>query len=321
MPDRAATIAAFLAATGHADWQAEPLAADASRRRYVRLRQDGRTAMLMDAPPATGERVGPFLRIARHLLSIGICAPDILNADPEAGLVLMEDLGPSQAARHLDRHPGDEAEIYVTTAEMLADLQAHPAPDGLGRLDPETAARMIHPVFEAGPGATALDRAALEGALTEALRRHARPPRVLSLRDLHAENIIWRPHLTGRDRLGLLDFQDAVLAPPAYDLASLLDDVRRDVAETTGAAVLATFADRTGDDPEALAAERAVLSVQRNLRILGVFGTLIHRDGKTRYAAFLPRLRGLLRRRLSHPACADIAPLVHPLLSPETERT
>jgi len=313
--DRSRLLADVLTSAGYADWQATPLPADASRRRYLRLTKGAETRIVMDAPPEATESLDAFLRIGAHLRRLGLAAPDVLHADVRNGILILEDLGPTQAARHLDTCPSDEAEIYEATAALLAALQDAPPPPGLATLDPATGVAMLAPFFAHAVPDPAR-RAAIAETLDTAMEAHAGGPMVLSLRDFHAENLIWRPDRTGTDRLGLLDFQDAFLAPPAYDLASLLDDVRRDVSPETEARTLATFARLTETDPETLAAARAVLSVQRNLRILGVFAALIA-GGKPRYRAFLPRLRRHLRRQLSHPALDGLRPHVVPLLAEE----
>jgi len=134
------------------------------------------------------------------------------------------------------------------------------------------------------------------------------------LRDYHAENLIWRPALQGTDQIGLLDFQDAFLAPPAYDLCSLLHDARRDPGPGLTAAMLARFAAATGRDPGALAAEFAVLGLVRNLRILGIFARLARRDGKLRYLTFLPTTRAHVMTDLAHPDMAGLGPLIARIL-------
>ncbi|EAR53021.1 hypothetical protein OG2516_11176 [Oceanicola granulosus HTCC2516] len=311
MPDRAGLISRFLAETDHAGWTRTPIAGDASRRRYERLQNGDRSRILMDAAPETGEDTRPFLAIARHLRGRGLAAPDIVHADPEAGLLLLEDLGPSHFADHLRTRPDDEIRLYTAATDVLAELQRHAPPPGLQRLDPTTGAEMLAPLFEWR--AAEADAPAIRAATAAALAR-CRAPEALSLRDFHAENLVWRPERDGTDRVGLLDFQDAFLAPPAYDLASLLDDARRDIAEATREAATRRFAELTGTAHAELTAELATLSVQRNLRILGIFARLIARDGKDRYAAFVPRVEARLAARLVHPALADLRRLVGPWL-------
>ncbi|MBF9061460.1 phosphotransferase, partial [Rhodobacterales bacterium HKCCSP123] len=148
--------------------------------------------------------------------------------------------------------------------------------------------------------------AALPALMAEALARHAGGPPVLALRDYHADNLIWLPAREGPARIGLLDVQDAVALPLGYDLASLLDDPRRDVPETVRSALTRWFAATQGLDPGAAAARLATLSLLRNLRILGIFRRLSTEGGKPRYAAFLPRTGRLVDRAAAHPALAAL---------------
>lgn len=295
----------LLAGTGWAGWQATPLAGDASSRRYLRLTgPDRATAILMQTP----EPPDDFVRIGRHLSSIGLCPPQVLWQDRAAGLLLIEDLGPCHFARWLTMHPGDEAALFRAAVEVLAVVQRHPAPPGLPALTPAHAAAMIAPLTDwYAPGA---DPVPLIAALERALTRHAPVAGCLSLRDFHAENLIWRPDRTGTDRVGLLDFQDAVLAPPEYDLVSLLRDARRDAADKVCKAMIDHFAGLTGRDPAQTRAALACLGVQRNLRIIGIFARLAKRDGKSRYLDLLPRVWAHLQHDLSHPAMAEMQGLV-----------
>lgn len=308
---------AFLAAAGFAGWRRAPLAGDASGRRYERLTGgDGATAILMDASrePAT---LGPFQRVAEHLRRLGLAAPRVLAADEGQGLLLVEDLGPRHAAAWLAGHPEDASVVYATAVDALVHLQAAPPPPGLPALTPTRAAGMIAPLFEHyAPRTDPRTAAALVGALADALAAHAPDATVLALRDFHAENLVWRPERDGTDRLGLLDFQDAVLAPPEYDLASLLRDARRDVEADLRAAMLRRFANRTGRAEARAAAAAAVLGLARNLRILGVFVRLARERGKPGYLGFLPRVWAHVEGDLAHPALAPLAPRVRAAVPP-----
>jgi aminoglycoside/choline kinase family phosphotransferase len=307
MPDRDALIAAFAHRAGWGTALRRPLAGDASNRRYLRLLRDsGETAVLMDAPPERGEDVRPFIAIATHLSALGLSAPAILAEDAPAGLLLLEDLGDDLFAR-LAVDPARETPLYLAAAEVLAALHSAPPPSGLVRFTPETMADLVRLVFDwYAPGTP--DRAAEEivGRLRDVLEARAPDPTVLSLRDFHAENLLWLPGRAGPARVGLLDFQDAVIAHPAYDLVSLLHDARRDVTGETRAATLRHFLDLTGQAEESFVAAAAALSTQRNLRILGVFARLAGRDGKTGYLRFLPRVWSLLLRDLDHPDLARL---------------
>jgi aminoglycoside/choline kinase family phosphotransferase len=308
-------VAAFLAASPFAGWARAPLAGDASARRYERLTApDGRSAVLMDAR-AEAASVAPFLRIAAHLRALGLAAPAVL-AEGE-GLLLLEDLGSETMAARLARAPGEAPLLYGAAVDLLLRMQAAPPPGGLVALTPLRLAGMIGPLWEYHcPGTEARLAAEIAGRLQEALERHAPRPSVLSLRDFHAENLIWRPAREGHDRLGLLDFQDAVLAPPEYDLASLLRDARRDTEAGLRAAMTRRFADGAGRPEEAVAAAAAVLGLARNLRILGVFARLAREGGRPSYLALVPRLRAHVEGDLAHPALAALAPLVRAALGP-----
>ncbi len=313
-------LAAFLLTTPAAGWRREPLAGDASARRYERLRgpggaSGGATAILMDArgEPAS---LAPFLRIARHLRGMGLAAPGILAADEAAGLLLLEDLGPSTVAEWLDRRPGHALRLHGAAVDVLVRLAGASPPEGLVAFTPGHMAGLVAPFFEHhAPDLDPRLAADLTGRLREALERHAPSPAVLALRDFHAGNLVWRDGREGLDRLGLLDFQDAVAAPPEYDLASLLRDARRDGDEGLRRAMIHRFAEATGREAACVEAAAAVLGVQRNLRILGVFARLAG-AGRTGYLRHVPRLLRHLRADLAHPALDPVRPLAEAALRP-----
>ena len=318
MPGREARLDGFLARSGWGDARRLPLAGDASNRRYLRLfRATGETAVLMDAPAERGEDVRPFLAIARHLAGIGLSAPAILAEDTGAGLLLLEDLGDglfTVLAADADR----EATLYTAAAGTLAALHRAAPPAGLVRFTPRAMAELARLVFDWYALATPEDDAArLVLRLEEALAELAPEPTVLSLRDFHAGNLLWLPDRAGPARVGLLDFQDAVIAHPAYDLVSLLHDARRDLREETRAATIRHFLDLTGHAADPFMAAAAAVSAQRNLRILGVFARLAARDGKTGYLAFLPRVWRHLCRDLDHPALSGLREAARVLPPPE----
>ncbi|WP_099825043.1 aminoglycoside phosphotransferase family protein [Oceaniglobus indicus] len=312
MADRAKLLRTFLADTGRAGWARSPLAGDASNRRYDRLRDPvtGRSEVLMDAPPATGEDVTPFITIARHLRALGLAAPEIIADDPENGFLLIEDFGDAVFARVLDTDPALETELYRHAADVLLKLHRHPPPPGLPRFAIPMEVDFLtiaHAWYRPGATGHLPDSAAkVADLMNRALADHADDQSVMILRDFHAENLIWQPQRAGTDRVGLLDFQDAMAGYPAYDLISLLADARRDVAPATRAATIAYFIDRSGTDPDAFRTALAVLGAQRNLRILGVFARLCLCHGKARYVDLLPRVWGHLMADLEHPTLADL---------------
>ncbi|XDA98241.1 phosphotransferase [Sulfitobacter sp. LCG007] len=320
MSGRSESAQAFLDRIGWGQANRAVLAGDASARRYDRLiLPDGTRAVLMDADPARGEDVRPFVAIATHLRGIGLSAPEVIAADPDAGFLLLEDLGDAIFARETERDPGLEMRLYEGAVDVLCVVQQHPAPS-LRRLDAAASADLAALVFEwYRPGDSARN-AALAETFRARFQEICAPlddtPPVLMLRDYHAENLIWLPKRKGHARVGLLDFQDAMLAHPAYDLVSVLQDARRDVSADVTDAAIARFIDRTGAEPEAFRAACAILGLQRQLRILGIFARLARRDGKTRYLDFLPRIWGHVQRNLDHPALSDIAAFLHQNLPP-----
>ena len=319
MPD--AAVDAFLARAGWSAATRTALAGDASARRYLRLRQpDGARAVLMIAPPAPDDSTARFLSVGTSLARLGYSVPQIFAAAPEQGLALLEDLGDAVLARVVVETPVQEAPLYAAVADFLADLHRHPAPSDLPRPDADAMAAMTAPAADwyraGGAGDTAAAHrltAALAPAL-EALPGWDRP--VLAHRDFHAENLIWLPDRTGPARLGLLDFQDAFACLPAYDLVSLLEDARRDLAHGLRQDLLARYAAATDADPQALDLAMAVLGAQRNLRILGIFARLCLHLGKARYVDLIPRVWGHLAADLAHPALTDLRRAVGDLLPP-----
>ncbi len=312
MTDRETLITSFL---DRADWEKAvraPLAGDASARRYERLTLAGERRVLMDAPPDRGEDVRPFVAIARHLRGLGLSAPEIHAEDAANGFLLLEDLGDDLFARIIPENPALEPALYAAAVDVLAEIQRHAAPSGLPRYDAaamvETAGLALEWYAPAAGGAP--DAEAFRSGLADLLNSHAAGQQVVTLRDYHAENLIWLPHRHGLARVGLLDFQNAELCHPAYDLISLLEDARRDVPVELDAEMRARFAAAAGLAPDALSVAAAALGAQRNLRILGVFVRLWLRDGKPRYLPLLSRVWGHLQRDLSHPALARLAAIV-----------
>ncbi|SEN12361.1 hypothetical protein SAMN04488003_109108 [Loktanella fryxellensis] len=303
----------FLTGTRWQDWQTDALAGDASSRTYARLTApDGETAILMDARAEAPMGMTQFVNIARWLTAHGLSAPRILRQGE--GLLLLEDLGP-QTLAVAATHETEDA-LYDAAVNVLIALDRLAPPDGLGAMTPDVGAQMVAIAAEVYHPC---DPAPLTAAVGAALTAHAPRADRLALRDYHAENLIWRPARRGLDHIGLLDFQDAFVAPRGYDLASLLRDIRRPVTAAQVTRQTARFADATGADPAALGAQLAVLGAQRNLRILGVFARLAQR-GKPSYAALLPAVWDALLRDLAHPALHDLARVVLATLPPPHAR-
>jgi len=306
MSARAAAISGFLARCGLAGASRMPLAGDASVRRYERIATHDRPLVLMDAPPAALD-LGPFLAVDAWLRAQGLSAPEVVAVDRAAGLALLEDLGDDLFRPLLARGDADEAELYRTAIDLLVTLQ-RAAPPPLLRYDDAwllREARLLVEWYAPDLGAAA---AAEYDLIWQDLLPQARVGSDgFVYVDYHADNLLWLPARTGLARVGLLDFQDARLGPPAYDLVSLLEDARRDVDPELARAMLERYlAARPELDPAAFGAAYAVLGAQRNAKILGLFARLAARDGKRQYLDLQPRVRAHLARALRHPLLAPL---------------
>jgi aminoglycoside/choline kinase family phosphotransferase len=343
--EREAAKAAFLKANGFADARREPMGGDASTRTYERLHQDGETFIFMDQPPAlesapcapdataderraagynalarlAAGRVDAFIACALYLKSCGLSAPDILAADPHQGLAVLEDLGDDLYARLLASETADEGELYDAAIDALVLLHGKTPPSVLppgwplltyDDLALQTAQNLfvewlpkLRPELSFTPAALA----EWEAIWAPIRARGEAGAKVFCHRDYHAENLIWLPGRKGPARVGLLDFQDAVLAHPAWDLSMLLHDARRDVSSSREAQSLGRYlAARPDLEPDDFLADYHALGALNVMRILGIFARLVTRDGKPRYLAFMPRLWDYLDRCLADPTLARL---------------
>lgn len=357
---RSEALARLLEETGFADAQRVPLAGDASTRRYERLILPNRRAILMDAPPTAetspcppgatpaerrqlgwnamarlaASRVEAFSAVSAHLSDIGLAAPDIYGCDLGAGYMVLEDLGDALYANVIAAGDADEIPLYEAAAEVLAHTHAAPIPSrmtGPGGaswplLDYDALALEVNADLFAQwmPQAADVrmsdkDRARWEQVRDGLIVKALGFPRAFTIRDYHAENLLWMPERQGLKRVGLLDYQDAIRGWRGWDFAMLLDDARRDVSPAAREAAIRTYLKTTGAEEEPFRRELAVLGTLNTMRILGRFAQLTS-DGKTKYAAFMPREWGHLARNLQHPAVADARAFVEDVARPYLER-
>lgn len=313
---RAERRAAFLTRAGWADAATAPLADDCSYRRYFRLANATGKAVLMDAPPADGEDVRPFVTVARRLRDWGLSAPAILADDPADGFLLIEDLGDNTYTRVL-ADGGDEQQLYALAIDALIAIQqrdqsdaAREVPDYDDAVLLEGAGRFLDWYLGRGHGLSvpADAREAFFAAWRDCLSAVRDGPEVLVHRDYHVDNLMLLDDRPGVAACGLLDFQDAMMGPAPYDVMSLLQDARRDVAPdviaTMRARYLAAMADRI--DPAAFERIYRVLGLQRALRILGVFARQSVLLGNHRYLVHVPRLWRYIDENAAHHAAAPV---------------
>ncbi|MBV7259775.1 aminoglycoside phosphotransferase family protein [Erythrobacter crassostreae] len=299
----------FLQKAGWESAEINAIPGDASFRRYFRLRKaDGAGAMLMHAPPPHEDPV-PFLNVAEWLSSEGLRAPQIYASDAPQGWVLIEDFGDDRMRDWLDVHPDRETAAYEGAIDALVELHKRPA-GPFPAYDMPIYARETGLLTEwyAPAQNLAVDTAGYDAAWKAALAPMMlrQKPGVTVLRDYHAENIMLLGDPAKNAPQGLIDFQDALVGHPAYDLVSLLQDARRDVSEELETAMLARYLDRADADAE-FRADYARLGAQRNAKIVGIFTRLYKRDGKPRYLDMIPRVWAAMERDLAHPALEPVA--------------
>jgi len=318
--DRHQAIEQFLAENGWGGAQFSVLSADASFRHYYRVTGEKGIAVLMDAPPDK-EPVAPFLKVAGYLLKEGFSAPQILAKDQAAGFLLLEDLGDLSYTRLLKQDSRRELAVYKEAINVLVALHQREA-DGFDvpQYNQELYLREVE-LFIDWCLAPTMPKAAVEehraqflAMWRELLSNLPFFPDVLVLRDYHADNLMWLDGRSGIDAVGLLDFQDAVLGNPAYDLVSLLEDARRDIQPETVQVVLNYYLQQMGWDKQQFMAWYAVLGAQRNTKIIGIFNRLNHRDGKPHYLNYLPRVWQHLQYDLTHPLLKSYREWMQPFM-------
>ncbi|MEO0767649.1 MAG: phosphotransferase [Pseudomonadota bacterium] len=323
MPDRAILISDFLDRAGWGGLRRTLVAGDASNRRYERVERNAQTtAILMDAPPEKDEDVRPFVHITTLLRAAGLSAPEIYSQDETNGLLLIEDLGDALFARVMEADSKLEEPLYAASVDVLVHLHQARVPD-MPRYDAgimTDRAALAYDWYQRGVtgSVNSSERDAFAAAFHTCLAPLDSVLPVLIQRDYHAENLIWLPGRKGVRIVGLLDYQDAMLGHPAYDLVSIVQDARRDVPTHMGDAMIARYTDATHVDKAEFQKAFALLGAQRNLRILGVFARLSMHYGKPHYVDLIPRVWGHIQTNLAHPALASIKPLVDATLPAPT---
>jgi hypothetical protein len=311
-------ITSFLARHGFGEASRAPLPGDASFRRYERLVGGPAPALLMVCPPPRlshgREAIAPFARVARHLAALGLSAPAIIADDDAAGLALVEDLGEDTYMRLLAAGE-DEGALYARAVDALVVLHRAAPPAWAPAWDAAamtaaTQATLLDWWWPTAFGTAPPQRVGEEfrTACTAMLRPFAADAPVLALRDFHVDNLLRLADRAGAAACGLLDFQDAGIGHPAYDLASLLEDARRDVPATLRQAMRARYTDAAGiPDAAQFDAAFAAHAAMRHARVAALWTRLARRDGKRQYLVHAPRTWALLDAALAHEAASPLA--------------
>ena len=299
----------FLNGTAWNSAACQPLTGDASVRKYFRLYQDGRTAILMDASTIP-ETVAPFIQLDQHLLQLGFSAPEVIARDAATGFLILEDFGDETFARLLDRQTQPEA-LFTLATDVLVILhqQERAIPTGLRAYHPEKMLADLDLFLEwCTPRVSERDKAEFRSVWHEVLPLAHQVPASLLLRDYHAANLMLLSKREGMRRAGLLDFQDAYQGPVTYDLMSLLEDARRHVPQAIREGRVAQYLARfPALDRNAFMTSLAIVAALRHTRVLGIFERLSRFEKKHEYKTLhFARVQDLLHAALRHPALAGV---------------
>ncbi len=306
--------AVFLARHGLSDARLEPLPSDASPRSYCRLVGEGKLLMEDRTDPVG---YSAFIRLARHLKALGLSAPRVHGSDPAVGLALIEDFGTSTYGKLL-AEGNDETALYELAIDVLAQLHSHP--DACNVAVPvydmdvllEEISRFSHWLVQEIDADLDIEEfdAGFRGLWQQALAPLKDAPKALVLRDFHIDNLMLLEGRPGAAACGLLDFQDGVVGAGEYDLASLLQDARRDLAPGLEQQMLdrylAAVPEACGTSSDILRRYH-LLAAQRHTRLMGQFIRLMRRDAKPGYLTFMPRVASQMQQALSAAGLTDIA--------------
>jgi len=338
--ERSLAIRTFLRQRGYGHAKRRHLSGDASARAYERILVSGEpTRILMDSArhkpgpilqdgkyyqqlAHLAEDVIPFVAIDRDIRQKGFSAPDIYESDLDAGILLIEDLG-SDGILDADGRP--IAERNLESVRVLAHLHAQPVTRdiSLGTVnhhipDFDRSAMKIETSllldwylpWKRGEKASDAERHGYFAVWDHLIDLMASSEKKLLLRDFHSPNIIWRGERSGFERIGIIDFQDSMIGPTAYDVASITQDARVTIEPELRDAMLSLYcAERnalgTFDEPT-FRRDWHLMSAQRNCKLVGIWVRLMQRDGKPFYMKHMPRTFSYLEVALQHEALAPL---------------
>ncbi|WP_020399827.1 aminoglycoside phosphotransferase family protein [Kordiimonas gwangyangensis] len=299
----------FMGLHGWGQADVVPLIPDASFRSYKRLNLAGEQRMLMDAPPSH-ENIDAFLDITAHLRGLGLRVAEVYAEDRKRGFAMIEDLGDDTFTRLLAAGT-DRTTLYLIATDILVHLHGAAgatditlAPYDMPNLSREAALFVdwFVPAVR-GEAVSRDERQEFLGAFEEALAGVAADRRALVLRDYHVDNLMIVGGRFEMAHCALLDYQDALIGSPAYDLISLVEDARCDIPADVREAVLARyFKGRPEMDRDAFLGDMTLLGAQRSAKIAGIFVRLSRRDNKHVYLKHIPRVVNYIDGCLKAPA-------------------
>tara|TARA_Y100000817_G_C16856472_1_gene544215 strand:+ start:962 stop:1969 length:1008 start_codon:yes stop_codon:yes gene_type:complete len=285
---------------------------DASYRKYYRLENN---ILVMDASSEKGESVSKFSEVARILHSFDLSAPKILDVNKEEGFILLEDFGDKVFSKYMNRE--NKKDLYKKAIDVLVDIKfkSHQNRSSLSKLEiynfeelHKESILFIEWFIEQKIGMQISNkkRAEFYQILQEAFLNIKSQNDTLVLRDYHVDNLILKDHKESLRQVGLIDFQDALLGSSFYDLASLLEDVRMPLNQDEKEELIKYYISMTNEKYEKVREEINFFSLQRNLKILGIFNRLSIRDGKAQYLEYLPATFKFIKSNLKSSLFIDM---------------
>ena len=311
MGSRLDQINAFLESNQIKEKKIKAISSDASFRKYFRVADK----ILMDADPTLVDDLDAFINIDNLLISISLNAPKIYSIDKENGFLLLEDLGDNLFSKVLNAN--NEESLYKKAIDILIYLHNRNinqfSKNNLvenysdEKLISETELFIEwyikgHLNIKINENQINEFKEIFSKIITSLQLKYD----TLVLRDFHVDNLVLQHSRSGLRQVGLLDFQDAVLGQSSYDLISLIEDVRRPISSELKTSLIKYFIDATGYNSEQLDNEMAFYSVQRNLKILGIFCRLSIRDQKSQYMKFNDNAWQFINNNLKNPLMIDI---------------
>ena len=305
-------IEQFLRHHGWDDAKTEKITSDASNREYTRLFKKQNTSILMDSDPTTNESIENFIYFTKQLRKQKFSAPKIYGQDICNGLLLLEDLGSDSFANILKSKPHLENHIYQEAINQLIEIRKNKIPHLTRKYDLKILLQeaVLFSEWYLSPLRASYESSHLLKILRVSLQETLKQDTTLVLRDYHAENLMWLPDRRNNRRVGLLDYQDALAGNPAYDIASLLKDARREVPKKLQEELIKYFLKKTNLDHAVFSRDYSILSAQRNLKIIGIFSRLSIRDNKSSYLDLIPRVWKNLQDDLKHPSLNELSEFI-----------
>lgn len=306
-------------------YEIETTKADASNRRYDRIKTEDKSYLLMDAPPSL-ENISKFCEVRKIFGKLDLSVPEIYKEDIENGFLLIEDFGDCTLKNILsstvksEDFP-DEIRIYERAIDALVHI--HQNSSGIKLPDYSEEMMIKESLLFLEWYISVLNGEQIKPshreqfiAIFKNLFMHLDHfPKVLVHRDYHAENLFWLNNEVSIRKVGMIDFQDAVIGSPAYDIVSLLEDARREVPDSivqnSISRYLKAFPHYTRKD---FMASYTILSLQRNFKIIGIFTRLAMRDKRPHYLSMLPLVWKYIHNNLKHPLIVPLKNLLNEII-------